>query len=280
MKRYRLLSFDLDSRASFLTMEIDENWEEAVKEGHAKGNEEIERGLIEQLGALDADGKKQNFIDLGTKTVSIVAFHNTFWEQIRIAFVMGAYYPAMTAACALGERILNHLVRTLREDYKSTPQYKDVYERDSYNDWNRAIDVLVAWDVLLPEVAEAFRKLADLRNRKVIHFNPEADTNTRELALEAIQLLGKIIGEQFSAFGNQPWFITDIPGEIYIKKQAEEQPFVKRVYLPKCALVGPNHRLELEGTRFRVHEESQYEDREISDDEFVKLRQARRANPA
>ena len=95
---------------------------------------------------------------------------------------MGAYYPALTAACALGERILTYLMLNLRDDFKAHPQYKRVYRRESFEKWDLAIDTLEVWDVLLPEVVTSFRELRDRRN-KAIHFRPEVDQNAGPLGL-------------------------------------------------------------------------------------------------
>jgi hypothetical protein len=59
-----------------------------------------------------------------------------------------------------------------------------------------------------------------------------------------------IISKQFGAFGPQPWFISDIPGASYIKKEAERNPFVHKILIPNCYFVGPYHKLELEGNWF------------------------------
>src|ERR1017187_3740378 len=209
MKRFRIFGFDFDTRVHMLTREIQDHWDEQVKEQHKQNREQIERGLVWQFGESAADQKRQNFTDLGPKPLSILAFHNKFFEQVRVSFVMGAYYPALTASCALGERILNHLVLILRDDFKSTPEYKRVYNKDSFDTWDTAIDILAAWDVLLPAVVLEFRKLRDRRN-ETIHFRPQVDENDRALALDAIRTLSSILGNQFCAFGPQPWFITDI----------------------------------------------------------------------
>ena len=102
--------------------------------------------------------------------------------------------------------------------------------------------------------------------------SPETDTNDRTLALEAIQLIQKIIGEQFSAFGTQPWFIDLIPGEAYIKKEWEGKPFIKTIYLPNCQLVGPKHKLKMENNTWVVIDDNVYDDTEISDRDFARLR--------
>jgi hypothetical protein len=251
-------------------MEIRGEWEESVKEGHRAGKEQILEGLKKQFGELAFDAKVKNFIDIGSKPWSVLAFHNRFAGQVRTAFVMGAYYPALTAACALGERILNHLILLLREDYRSTAEYKRVYKKDSFDDWNVPIDTLSSWGVLLPKAVESLRELAELRNR-TIHFHPETDRDDRSLALAAVTLLDKIIDTQFGFFGTQPWLIPNVPGASYIRKAAEQDPFVKRVYLPNSHLVGPCHTVEFVENRVIVHDIDSYSDTEISDEDFRQL---------
>ena len=276
MKRYRVLNFDLDTRASTLSLEIQENWDEEIKALHRENKERTKQALLEQYGSHAADLKLRNFIDLDSMPVSIVAFHNQFVHQIRTAFVMGAYYPALTATCALGERILNRLILLLRDDFVGTPEYKKVYKKDSFDNWNIAISALESWGILRPGATKAFKKLSAVRNR-AIHFDPETDKNDRPLALEAIRLLNTIIEEQFLGFGPLPWFITGVPGECYIKKDAEQLPFIRKVYLPNCRLVGPYHKLEFDETVFDfiVYDDYEYEDREVTDEEFVALRKQR-----
>jgi hypothetical protein len=270
MKRYRILSFDFDASVYLLTLEIRDEWEEDIKNQHRQNKESVEQSLVESYGAQAQEAKRQNFIDLGDKPFSILAFHNRFFAQVRNAFVMGAYYPALTAACSLGERILNYLILILREDYKHTPEYKTVYRKDSFDNWDLPINALESWDILLPDVAKNFRRLKDMR-RKAIHFRPEVDRNARELALAAIQCLREIISNQFSAFGPQPWFIKSMLGESYIKKSWENKPFIKKVYLPNCLLVGPSHQIEALFPQ-AVVKDIEYEAREITDEEFSELR--------
>ncbi|SRR6266496_1052092 len=270
MKRFRVFGFDLDRRALTLTIEEQEHWNEQAKEQHRKNRQEMLGQLVSEFGEAATEEKRRNFVDLGPKPLSIFAFHNRFLWQIRTSFVMGGYYPALTAACALGERILNYLILLLRDDYKTTPEYKRVSKKDSFGNWDLAINTLEAWDVFLPEVTAEFRKLRDRRN-DAVHFRPEVDTNDRELALGAVRSLESIVSNQFSAFGPQPWFITDIPGEIYIKKEWEKKPFVHKVYLPNCALVGPKHTIE-SVMPWAVKDDYPYESIEITDEEFSSQR--------
>jgi hypothetical protein len=231
-----------------------------------------EQNLIDSFGADYAAEKRQNFIDLGPKEMSVLAFHNLFFEQIRMAFIIGAYYPALTAACALGERILNHLTLLLRDDFRATPEFKKVYGKDSFDNWDVPIDTLETWRVLLPDVASDCRRLKQMRN-DALHFRPDVDGEARRIALDAIKCLASIISKQFGAFGKHPWFFS-IPGEIYIKKQAENEPFVAKVYLPNGARVGPRHKI-VSVLPWRIEDET-YENKEISDDDYSALRRAAR----
>lgn len=271
MKRYRVLGMDFDSRSTILAHEIGEHWEEGVKQLWIQNKDNIKEGLLYGYGISHYKQKRQNFVDLKAKPFSVIAFHNTFLSDCRDAFTIGAYYPALTGVCALGERILNHLVLLLRDDYKATPEYKSVYRKDSFDNWKLAIDTLSAWDVLLPKVVDAYRKLEIIRN-KAIHFRPETETNDRELALEAIHLLQEIVQDQFGAFGTQPWFIQTIPGEAYIKKAYQAVPFIKKVYLPNCVLVGSKHNLENVNGSWVAHDDFVYEATDISDEQFAEAR--------
>lgn len=186
--------------------------------------------------------------------------------------MLGSYYPALTAACSLGERILNHLILLLRDDYKNTTHYKDVYSKKSFDNWDKMITPLSDWNVLLPEVVDKFNELKYLRNYS-IHFNPDTDIQDKEYAQSAIEVLRRIIEIQFGVGGQplRPWFINFIPGAFYISKETEDWPFVKRVILPNCALVGYKHRLENDGQWFKVIDDFEYENKEVSDEEFKDL---------
>ncbi len=272
MKRYRIFFFDFDSRAHSLEP-VQEQWEEKAKELHIENQKKTIEGLKSQYGEWNIDAKIQNFIDLKFKPFSVAAFHNKFLEQIRNAYVVGSYYPALTGACALGERILNHLMILLRNYHKDSTEYKNVYRKDSFDYWPLAINALESWNELLPEAASKFRELNEKRNR-AIHFNPETDHNDKELAIEAIHLIQEIVSIQFAVFGNQPWYFC-VPGEMYIKKEWEDKPLIKHIFIPNSLLVGPSHKVESIVPKIVVNDQFDYEDKEITDEEFSTLRQSR-----
>jgi len=272
MKRFRVFGFHFDTSASHLDLEIKEEWDEAVKAQHRAVREQNEAFLAERYGQDRWPEKRQNLIDIGgVLPMSIIAFHNRFLAQVRTAFVMEAYYPALTGACALGERILNHLLLALRDDFSSTPEYKRVYRKDSFDRWHVPIEVLEKWGVLLPSDATAFRTLEKLRNR-AIHFDPATDRNDRELALEAVKLLDVVVVEQFGVLGRQPWFMGGVPGEVYISREAQDQPFVRRVYLPNCFLAGPRHWMEFQDGQWVAHDPESYPETDVTDDEWREMR--------
>src|SRR5829696_5393915 len=245
MKRYRVIKHDFDARATWLTMEIKDEWEEHIKQMWRDGQEGIKQGLILEYGLDDAETKLRNFTDLGPKPFSVIAYHNRFAEQARRSFVVGGYYPALTGTCALGERILNHLVLGLRDAFRGTPEYKKVYRKKSFDNWDLPISTLEAWGVLVPKAVTAFETLRDVRNRRALHFNPSTDTKDREYALDAVRSLNEIIAEQFGTSEPAPWFIAGAKGGVgFIRKELEADPFLKLVYLPNALSVGPEHYLE------------------------------------
>jgi hypothetical protein len=270
MKRYRILSFDFDARANLLSIEIKDSMDEKNKKLMQDNKSKVIEGLIDEYGVIGSEQKIKNFIDLGASPVSVIAFHNNFLRQARDAFVVEAYYPALTASCALGERILNQLIIHLREDFKATEEYKKIYRKDSFDNWDLAIDTLESWDVLLPKVISYFRELKNIRN-SALHFNPETDVDDRKKALEALRKLTEIIQGQFAGFGIQPWYIPKAKGISVIKKDAEGLPFVRRILLPSCCLVGYKHKLKHNNGKWLVDDNHDYIGDGLTDKEYIKL---------
>ncbi len=268
MKRYRIFGFDFDMRIHALDP-IPDEWEEHIKVLHRQNQEKTIQELREEFGTHRFDEKLQNFRDLGPKPFSVVAFHNRFFAQARAAFVHCDYYPGLTAVSALGERVLNHLVIGLRHSFKHSEIYKRVYRKDSFDNWELPIDALTQWKVLTPEAEAGFRALWQ-RRKDALHFNPETDANDRALALDALLLFGRIVEAQFAAVGKLPWlFMT--PGEVYVRNSWEQTPFVQLIYLPNALHVGYKH-MVTSAFPWRIEDSESYASKEISDDEFGKLR--------
>ena len=268
-RRYHPYSFDFDSTAMFLE-EPSEDWEEKVRELHLQNREKIIAGLKDRYGVLRHDQVVQNLRDLGPKAFSLISYHNQFYHEAREAFIIGSYYPALVSACALGERILNHLILDLRDDFKSSPHYRRVHRKDSFDDWGFAISVLSDWGILIEGVGDHFLDLGKLRHRS-IHFNPETYQVLRTDALAALKLIGDITSKQFGFYGHQPWFIEGTAGAQFIKSSFETHPFVRRYLIPRSGFVGVFYGMELRNDGHWQHlDMADYGDGVMTDEEFAK----------
>lgn len=271
-RRHLSYTMDFDTRAHVFD-EPGEAWEDEPRRLHIENRERTKAGLAREFGTDYLEEKIKNFVDMKTKPFSVLAYHNAFFDQVRRAFVVGAYYPALVGACALGERVLNHLILDLREFYRNTPEYKGVSRKSSFDDWRRPIEVLETWAVLLQPAAQEFRELMALRHRS-IHFNISTYATLRDDALAAILHMREIIDQQFTSFGLRPWFIEGTRGFIFIKREWEENPFIRTYYLPTCPFVGPYFAFSSNGGLF-CHDHSDYGGGAWTDEEFASVFEAR-----
>jgi hypothetical protein len=196
-RRHLSYSLDFDTRALLLE-DPEPGWGEEPKRLHLENRESLIKELGAEFGTRYLEGKLKNFAAIKTKPFSILAYHNRLFDEVRTAFVMGAYYPALVGACALGERTLNHLILDLRAHYSHTPEYKKVARKDSFDNWGLVIDTLKAWGVLLPAAEAPLRALMTLRHNS-IHFNGSTYTTLRDDALAAVLHMREIIEQQFAS---------------------------------------------------------------------------------
>lgn len=273
-RRYHPFSFDFDSTPLSLT-DPEEHWDEQVKETHRENRAQQINRLEQDYGSRHIADVVKNVTDLGAKSMSLLTYHNRFHEQARRSFVASAYYPALVAACALGERILNHLMLDLRGSFKSSAHYRKVYRKDAFDNWPFAVSVLMDWKVLVDGVGAEFLALSELRNRS-IHFNPETYQSLRDDALAALQRLNAIIAKQFGYFGLQPWFIENTPGAQFVKRAYETDPFVRAYVIPRSGFIGPLYGMELTQQGYWMHlDYSDYGDDQLTDEEFAKRHRER-----
>lgn len=268
MRRYHPFAFVFDSTPLDLK-EPEESWSEEATKLHLANQAKTIQRLSQEYGSGRIKDTTKDARDLGSNEFSLLAHHNEMHLQARSAFISGAYYPALVAACAIGERILNHLILDLREDFRSSPHYRKVYRRDSFDNWQFAVDVLTDWGVLVEGAGDDFLALSKLRNRS-IHFNSDTYVTMRDDALEALKTLGRIIGRQFG-IGRQPWFIKNTPGAMFISREWESHPFVRTYLIPLSGYVGPEYGMEFdERFGWRHLDYHDYGDGELDDDAFAK----------
>ncbi len=274
MKRHLFYPFDFDARANTF-IEIQPHWEENVRKLHEENQKNTIARLKFELGELDFEQKFKNFKDAGAVQPSIISYHNLFARQARYAFYYGLYYPSLLASCALGERILNHLIIDLRDQFKHSEHYKKVWNKSSVDDWSKAIGILEDWQVFLSaEVTENFRALATLRNRSV-HFNPGMLDTLRETALQALHLIQDIISRQFGYGALPALTIPGTNGFFFLSSESLHRPFVKIFILTQCPQLGPYMAISFNTDAILFHDRLNYEGAEMTDEEFATAFNAR-----
>jgi len=277
MKRHLFYPLDFDTRANSLE-NINPNWEESVRKSHEENQKKLISELRYEFGEMNFEHKLKNLKDAGVVNFSIISYHNALFWQVRHAFILGLYYPSLLASCALGERILNHLIIDLRNQYKNSSRYKQVHGKDSFSDWSRAIDILEEWQVFLTsEVAENYRALAKLRHKSV-HFNSGIEESQRADALQALHYMKEIISSQFGYGGLSALAIKGTTGFFFLSTESTQRPFVKTFILPQCPLVGIEFAISFENRAVVFHDRIEYEDREVSDKEFATMFETRSNN--
>jgi hypothetical protein len=259
MKRYRINLIQFDGRLASLELEIRPEWEPTVKKLHAESRVRVIANLISDYGVNSIAEKIRDYADVGHMPLSVLAFHNQNLLQIRNAFSIGAYYPALAAACALGERILNELTQVLKTSYPAVqlqPKVIRALKKEACDNWDVMCEALLAWSLITCDTAKRYDRLNVLRNRFAVHYNPDLMLSLRDNSLEAVHLISDIVRDQFSGFGHAPWLMGLTPGVEFIKKGWENDSFIKHFYLPSCVHVGPRHTMKLENGWFVVDQDN------------------------
>lgn len=272
MKRYRILSFSVDTTRNILNIP-DET------PGAEEHKRQMKASLLGSYGADRFDEKFARYLQLNTPSLTVVGEFTFLLRDISDAYVTGSFYSALTGACCLGERILNDLILNIAPYHKSSPHYKKIHGQDSFNNWGFAINVLADWDVLDEATETMFQKLNKLRNDSV-HYQRKTQ-NLIAMALQAINIINKIIENLFGLFRKDILLVFNVPGEIFIKKEAESIPLVRQFYFPSATQVGYKFSLESDPHsqgKIIVVDNHDYPDEEVTDEEFIHLRNSR-TNP-
>jgi len=264
MKRFRFLTFSLDSsRNIFKTTESD--YLEKMKE-------EQKEAISQKYGAAHFEEKFDRWLAIPKPVISIVTEHTYLLEDIENAYVLGSYYASLTGACCLGERIFNQIILNVRDSYKSTDWYKKIYRSNSFDSWDVGVQILRDWKIIESKTENDYRELAKLRNESV-HFQGK-DQDLVLMTKKAITLINSIVSDLFELKRENKFLLFfEVPGEIYLKKEAEDIPFVKAFYISHASLVGFKHSVKLaEGPRFGIVDPGPYKGADVTDSEFVRLR--------
>lgn len=263
MKRYRLTNFYINAMQTGLrnlTLQGAEREREI---------EQLKSMIAATRGPLNIDEKFARWMELDLYTLRSRVEFEDFIEQVAEAYVSTLDYPALTGACCIGERILNILILKLRDHFRSSPHYGDIHRKQSFNDWDYAMEILDDWDILNADMLRHFGELKEIRNRRV-HYQPIGDARA-----DALQAIKNALWLTHAIFGVRADLTFTTMGEIYIKKAVEASPLVKEFFLPSCIQVGYKYRQE----GGLIHDDEPYENREITDEEFARLRREFRSTP-
>lgn len=221
---YRVVSFALDTRSQGLKDNPEAPWALQIK-----------NSLTQEWGVHQGDEKVARFADLN---ISLMGLPDEYYElltQIISAYCCGQYYPAMTAAGALGERILNRLILKTRRHFTGHRIYKKIWNKESFDNWDIPIKALREWSVISDEVAEKFDKLKVFRN-DAIHYKEGYDFAQKSKS--AVMLLGQVVTLLFNYINRKDLFwVFVVPGEIWLRTGKENDPFVKEFVLSHCVRV-------------------------------------------
>lgn len=288
MYRYRINPFyiDFDSRSNILQFKEEDFSDNVFKTQYINTQNIIRTQIINKYGSPQERLKR--YIELGKiKPSSIIGHHNKLLEEICDSYIIGADYPALVSACTFGERLLNHLILNLRENYKGVvPKeeslcknmkvYSKIFTSQNCSNWKIMINTLSEWGVFYhPEIKDNYLKLKKIRDT-YIHFNKiENHQEITEKARESITYINNIVDKLFGIhFKDSFCFITGVGGELYLKKELEESPFFKKYYMqePIMTKVSPYHQMSSSSYDFIENSENKVTVKEITDDEFVVLR--------
>lgn len=265
MKRYRFLS---NTYLDFTRNLLKNN--QLPTQFLEQEREQLKSVLIFGYGSRDIDGKVARYLEFDPPQMCIITEYLDLLHAVADAYIFGSFYSALTGACSLGERIFNIIIIRLRDYFKGHSLYKELYAKESFQDWEKAITVLAQWRVIDSQLQEEYRSLATLRHNSIHFGNIE---NTRGSALTALNTVMTITDK---LFGLKADYLFWCPGEIYVKKDKEMEPFVKEFILPKCALVGYKHTIvegkDAQRTILTYQDYDDYKNIQISDEEYRRLR--------
>ena len=255
-RRYRLSSFFIDSTRATYHNE------------HLKSQQQpYTEHLKSVFGTDNFDSKFERWLNIDYPALGLIDEYPEKITQIINTYSCGNFYPAVTSACCLAERILNRLILKIKDYYKSSPYYKKIYRKSSFDDWSKMIQILSDWELISKKAIDAFNELLPIRHSS-IHYNE--NYNFENVALKVINNLITAITEVFGVMNRKDiYLVFNIPGEIWVKSEAEDNPFVKEFVLPHCYYAHAVHELDRSNNKII---ERLGKTGKLTDQEFIEIR--------
>ena len=258
-RRYRLSDFFVDTRRRLYDSPL----------ARDPQGDDFLRG---ELGERDFDAKFRRWKNITYPPIGLIDEYPQKISEIINAYSMGYVYPAVTSCCCLAERVLNRLVLRCRDHFKGHPEYKRIYRNDSFDDWGYMLRLVADWQLMSPRAVELFRELMPIRHQSV-HYNDGYDFGA--VVESSVNKLIEAITEVFGVMNRKDiYLVFDVPGEVWVRSEAESLPFVKEFVLPHCYHAHAVHDIDLANGRIveRLGRVGRLTDRE-----FVELRKGQPA---
>lgn len=258
-RMYKVVNFNLDLRVNSIKNDI----------LNQKSKDSALSSLKYEYGELNFEDKLKRFLDLNFAFIGLPEEYYNLLLPIISAYYCGYFYPAMTGAGSLGERILNRLMFKTLHHFKASLYYRKFYNKNSSDNWELLVEALKDWKVISDTVGNLFLDLKTYRNDS-IHYNEGYDfeKNTKE----AILILIRIINNQFNYIERKDLFwVFDSPGEIFLRSNTISNPFVIEFIIPHCVWISPLD----EPTSNPPFKAKDVPLKPLSDEEFIKIRNNR-----
>jgi hypothetical protein len=257
-RRYRLMGFYIDSTRSLSSNDIFKD-----------RADEFTEDLKATLGHQHFEEKFQRWRKIDYPPLGLIDEYPEKITQIINTYSSGYFYPAVTSACCLAERILNRIILKTRDHFKNHPHYKKIYQKDSFDDWGKMIEIIADWNFVPERATDLLRQLMPLRHQS-IHYSDSFDFEA--VASDVINKLIAAITEIFGVLNRKDiYLVFDIPGEIWVRREAQELPFVKEFVLPHCYFAHAVHDVDFDKPKIT---ERMGKIGPLTDEEFVEIRKS------
>ncbi len=193
--------------------------------------------ITHKYGIEDLEDKIVRWKEINSSRLWLIHDFDPYVEEMIQTYIAGNFYPVASACTTLAERIANLLILKLKNSYNQelldSENKKYVYSRDqSWQNHDRSMEVLETWGVLSGEQKKLFTNLYKIRSRSV-HF--QTDFDAKKDASDAIKSLHELIDSYFNQMKRTDLMrVFEIPGEIWVREEKINDPFVKAFVLPNC----------------------------------------------
>ncbi len=259
-RRYRLMNFYVDTTRNFYSIP-------ALK----KQAEQDSEYLKSVFGEHNFPDKLERWLKIEYPPLGLIDEYPEKVQQVINTYSSGYFYPAITSACCLAERILNRLILKTRHHFKSHSRFKQIYMKQSFDNWDQMLDIISDWQLISKTAIDAMQDLKPIRHQS-IHYNESY--NFESAAPVTINKLILAITEIFGVINRTDiYLVFDIPGEVWVRSDAETLPFVREFIIPHCYHAHAVHDIDFENNKIT---EKLGKIGKLTDGEFVELRKAYR----